>query len=101
LERALPLREYRAIGIPRRPYVNRLDQLNSVREKYLIAGKQYPLAEMNSHRDFGQNIARTEPPSLLFSWSDNGETIVEKLGIPLSSGFRLLDLKFKVLDETI
>ncbi|EGU83900.1 hypothetical protein FOXB_05586, partial [Fusarium oxysporum f. sp. conglutinans Fo5176] len=67
LERALPLREYRAIGIPRRPYVNQLDQLNSVREKYMIAGTEHPLTEMTSLRDFGRNIAHTEPPSLLFS----------------------------------
>ncbi|EXK23421.1 hypothetical protein FOMG_19799 [Fusarium oxysporum f. sp. melonis 26406] len=75
LERALPLRGYRAIGIPRRPYVNQLDQLNSIREKYMIAGTQHPLTEMISLRGFGRNIARTEPPSILFSWSDDGEII--------------------------
>ncbi|EXK77216.1 hypothetical protein FOQG_18067 [Fusarium oxysporum f. sp. raphani 54005] len=75
MERALPLREYGAIGIPRRPYVNQLDQLNSIRERYMIAGTQHPLAEMTSLRDFGRNIARTEPPSILFSWSDDGEII--------------------------
>ncbi|KAH7463312.1 hypothetical protein FOMA001_g18009 [Fusarium oxysporum f. sp. matthiolae] len=75
LERALPLREYYAIRIPRRPYVNQLDQLNSIREKYMIAGTEHPLTEMISLRDFGRNIARTEPPSLLFNWSDDGETI--------------------------
>ncbi|EXK78118.1 hypothetical protein FOQG_17206 [Fusarium oxysporum f. sp. raphani 54005] len=75
LERALPLRGYRAIGIPRRPHVNQLDQLNSIREKYMIAGTQHPLTEMISLRGFGRNIARTEPPSILFSWSDDGEII--------------------------
>jgi hypothetical protein len=75
MERALPLREYRAIGIPRRPYVNQLDQLNSIRERYMIAGTQHPLAEITSLRDFGRNIARIEPPSILFSWSDDGEII--------------------------
>ncbi|EGU72788.1 hypothetical protein FOXB_16705 [Fusarium oxysporum f. sp. conglutinans Fo5176] len=30
---------------------------------------------MTSLRDFGRNIARTEPPSILFSWSDDGEII--------------------------
>ncbi|EXK76874.1 hypothetical protein FOQG_18395 [Fusarium oxysporum f. sp. raphani 54005] len=75
MERALPLREYRAIGIPRRPSVNQLDQLNSIRERYMITGTQHPLAEMTSLRDFGRNIARTEPPSILFSWSDDGEII--------------------------
>ncbi|PCD21767.1 hypothetical protein AU210_015570 [Fusarium oxysporum f. sp. radicis-cucumerinum] len=69
------LREYRAIGIPRRPSVNQVDQLNTIREKYMIAGTQHPLAEMTSLRDFGRNIARTEPPSILFSWSDDGEII--------------------------
>ncbi|EXL68003.1 hypothetical protein FOPG_15909 [Fusarium oxysporum f. sp. conglutinans race 2 54008] len=75
MERALPLRDYGAFGIPRRPYVNQLDQLNSIRERYMIAGTQHPLAEITSLRDFGRNIARTEPPSILFSWSDDGEII--------------------------
>ncbi|RBR24099.1 uncharacterized protein FIESC28_03098 [Fusarium coffeatum] len=75
MERALPLREYRVIGIPQRSYANQLDQLNSIRQKYMIAGTQYPLAEMTSLRDFGRNVARTEPPSILFNWSDDGEII--------------------------
>ncbi|EWZ27792.1 hypothetical protein FOZG_18494 [Fusarium oxysporum Fo47] len=58
LERALPLREYRAIGDPTTPICT-----------------EHPLTEMTSLRDFGRNIARTEPPSLLFSWSDDRETI--------------------------
>ncbi|KAI3573861.1 hypothetical protein IWW34DRAFT_810134 [Fusarium oxysporum f. sp. albedinis] len=75
MECALPLREYHGIAIPPRLHADQLDQLNSIREKYMITGTQYPLAEMVSLRDFGRNIARTEPPSLLFSWSDDGETI--------------------------
>ncbi|KAH7231629.1 uncharacterized protein BKA55DRAFT_712855, partial [Fusarium redolens] len=75
MECALPLREYHSVGIPRRLHVDQLDQLNSIREKYMIAGTQYSFAEMVSLRDFGRNIAHTEPPSLLFSWSDDGETI--------------------------
>jgi hypothetical protein len=75
MERALPLRQYHTIGIPRRPHEGQLDQLNSIREKYMTSGTQYPLAELVSLRDFGRNIARNEPPSLLFSWSDDGEVI--------------------------
>ena len=75
MERALPLQQYHAIGIPQRPYENQLDQLNLIRKKYMTTSTQYPLAELVSLGDFGRNIARTEPSSFLFSWSGNGETI--------------------------
>ncbi|KAF5573398.1 hypothetical protein FPANT_12395 [Fusarium pseudoanthophilum] len=34
-----------------------------------------PLAELVSLRNFGRNTARTELPSILFHWSDDGETV--------------------------
>jgi hypothetical protein len=41
----------------------------------MVLGSQYPLAELISLRDFGRNIARTEPPSMLFRWSNDSETV--------------------------
>ncbi|WJG35754.1 uncharacterized protein FOBCDRAFT_114565, partial [Fusarium oxysporum Fo47] len=58
MQHALPLREYHAIEIPRRPHADQLGQLNLIREKYLITSTQYPPAERVSLRDFGRNIAR-------------------------------------------
>ncbi|ENH74246.1 hypothetical protein FOC1_g10001889 [Fusarium oxysporum f. sp. cubense race 1] len=75
LERALPLREYTSIGIPQRPDAGQFECFNQVQAKYMVLGSQYPLAELISLRDFGRNIARTEPPSMLFRWSNDGETV--------------------------
>ncbi|EXM12959.1 hypothetical protein FOTG_18571 [Fusarium oxysporum f. sp. vasinfectum 25433] len=75
LERALPLREYRSIGISQRPDAGQFECFNQVRAKYMVLGSQYPLAELISLRDFGRNIARTEPPSMLFHWSNDSETL--------------------------
>ncbi|RFN54792.1 hypothetical protein FIE12Z_930 [Fusarium flagelliforme] len=75
LERALPLREYKSIGIPQRPDVGQFECFDQVRAKYMVLGSQYPLAELISLRDFGRNIARTEPPSMLFHWSNDSETV--------------------------
>ncbi|KAH7199034.1 uncharacterized protein B0J16DRAFT_360609 [Fusarium flagelliforme] len=61
LEQALPLHGY--------------GYFNEVRTKYMVLGSQYPLAELISLRDFGRNVARTEPPAMLFHWSNDGETI--------------------------
>ncbi|KAH8750132.1 hypothetical protein F5882DRAFT_488086, partial [Hyaloscypha sp. PMI_1271] len=53
LEHALPLQPYPHLGIPRRSLS--------------------PLEEFQSLRDFGRVIARTDPPSFLLRWSDDGE----------------------------
>ncbi|KAL9561165.1 hypothetical protein ACKAV7_014520 [Fusarium commune] len=44
-------------------------------EKYMVLGSQSPLTELVSLRDFGRNVARIEPPSVLFYWSSDGETV--------------------------
>ncbi|EXK75881.1 hypothetical protein FOQG_19357 [Fusarium oxysporum f. sp. raphani 54005] len=75
LEWALPLREYPYIDIPQRPRVGQFESLNRIRAKYMVLGSQHPLGELVSLRDFGRNIARTEPPSILFHWSSDGETV--------------------------
>ncbi|SCO92411.1 uncharacterized protein FRV6_16539 [Fusarium oxysporum] len=75
LERALPLRPYLTICIPQRPHTQQLERLTEIRAEHMVLGLQSPLAELVSLRNFGRTIARTEPPSILFYWSDDGETI--------------------------
>ncbi|KAH7247494.1 uncharacterized protein BKA55DRAFT_540773 [Fusarium redolens] len=64
-----------SIGIPQRPDAGQFECFNQIRAKYMVLGSQYPLAELISLRDFGRNIARTEPPSMLFHWSNDSETV--------------------------
>jgi hypothetical protein len=75
LEYALPYEEYLRIGLERRPRYGQLERLNDVRLKYMVEGAMYPLAEFQSLRDFGRVIGRTDPPSFLFQWSEDGQTI--------------------------
>ncbi|KAH7471852.1 hypothetical protein FOMA001_g12951 [Fusarium oxysporum f. sp. matthiolae] len=75
LEQALPLRGYQFIGIPQRPEARHFECFDEVRAKYMVLGSQYPLAELISLRDFGRNVARNEPPSMLFHWSNDNETV--------------------------
>ncbi|KAH7118029.1 hypothetical protein B0J13DRAFT_599833 [Dactylonectria estremocensis] len=75
LERALPLQPYTVIGITRCPQAQQLERFSEVRQKYMVLGSQSPLGELLSLRNFGLGIARTEPPSILFHWSDDGEIL--------------------------
>ncbi|KAL7940006.1 hypothetical protein V8C42DRAFT_357967 [Trichoderma barbatum] len=75
LEYALPLRAYSSIGIPQRPQFRQHEQLELIRKKYIIAGSQSPFDELHSLRNFGRVIARTDPPSFLLRWSDDGESV--------------------------
>jgi len=75
LEHALPFRAYPYLGIPRRPRLRQLERLDVVRRRYMTTGSQSPLEEFQSLRDFGRLIARTDPPSFLLHWSDDGETV--------------------------
>ncbi|EXM14550.1 hypothetical protein FOTG_17059 [Fusarium oxysporum f. sp. vasinfectum 25433] len=71
LEQALPLRGYRSIGISQRPEARHFECFDEVRAKYMVLGSPYPLAELISLRDFGRNVARTEPPSMLHHYSSS------------------------------
>ncbi|QGA19823.1 hypothetical protein EYB26_007518 [Talaromyces marneffei] len=75
LEYALPYRDYPTIGWNRRPRRYHLDRLNPIRSRYMIAGALTPLAEFQSLRDYGRTIARTDPPSFLLRWSEDGQTV--------------------------
>jgi hypothetical protein len=90
LEQALPLRGYQLIGIPQRQEARAFECLDEVRAKYMVLGSQYPLAELISLRDFGRNVARNEPPSMLFHWSNDGETVSHATVQVTMSDFRKL-----------
>ncbi|RSL44777.1 hypothetical protein CEP54_014543 [Fusarium duplospermum] len=74
LEYALPLYPYPTIGIQQRPYMP-MQRLNDVRQKYMVSGSLSPLAGLHSLRNFGQKVAKTEPPPFLLRWSDDGERV--------------------------
>jgi hypothetical protein len=75
LEYALPLRPYPHLGIPRRSRFQQHQHFDITRQRYMIAGSPTPREEFQSLRDFGRVIARTDPPSFLLRWSDDGETV--------------------------
>ncbi|KAJ4007746.1 hypothetical protein NW766_009549 [Fusarium irregulare] len=74
LEYALPLRSYPIIGIQQRPQFP-MERLNEVRQKYMVQGSMSPLAELHNLRNFGQKVAKTEPPPFLLRWSDDGRVV--------------------------
>jgi hypothetical protein len=75
LEHVLPLRAYPHLGIPRRVRSRQHERLNAVRQRYMVTGSESALDEFLSLRDYGRVIARTDPPSFLLRWSDDGETV--------------------------
>lgn len=90
LECALPVQSYKSIGISRRSYGQQSEHFREIRRKYMVLGSQTPLEELLSLRNHGLSIARTEPPSVFFQWSDDGEV--------LSSGDLVLSMeKFRKL----
>ncbi|EXL40817.1 hypothetical protein FOCG_16761 [Fusarium oxysporum f. sp. radicis-lycopersici 26381] len=74
LEYALPLHSYPTIGIQQRPQFS-MERLNQVRQKYMVQGSMSPLAELHNLRNFGQKVAKTEPPPFLLRWSDDGRVV--------------------------
>jgi hypothetical protein len=75
LERALPLQAYSSIGIEKCPQGKQSERFGTIRRKFMVLGSQSPLDELLSLRNYGLCIARTEPPSTHFQWSDDGETL--------------------------
>ncbi|CZS75061.1 unnamed protein product [Fusarium graminearum] len=74
LEYALPLHSYPALGVQQRPQFP-LQRLNEVRQKFMVQGSLSPLAELHNLRNFGQKVAKTEPPLFLLRWSDDGNVV--------------------------
>ena len=93
LEYALPLQAYAYIGIAQRPRYNQLEQLDRMRRRYLVAGSQSAFDEMHELRYCGRNIARTEPPTFLLYWSDDGNIL------HYGDGFQLTLADFRRLPE--
>ncbi|KAK5292262.1 hypothetical protein LTR16_001987 [Cryomyces antarcticus] len=50
-------------------------QFETIRLRYMTTGSPSPLEELQSLRDFGRVMARTDPPSFLLRWSDDGQTV--------------------------
>jgi hypothetical protein len=75
LEYALPFRAYPHLGIPRRPRRRQYERLDAIRQRYMVTGSESPLEEFQSLRDFGRVVARSDPPSFLLHWSDDGKTV--------------------------
>ncbi|KAH8591171.1 hypothetical protein B0O99DRAFT_719407, partial [Bisporella sp. PMI_857] len=75
LEIALPHRAYEYVGLPRRSQHGQLERLNEIRLECMVFGCLTPLGEFLSLRAFGRKQARSDTPSFLVRWSDDGSTL--------------------------
>jgi hypothetical protein len=75
LEAALPRKAYENITIGRRAQRAHLERLNEVRMRYMVRGCLSPFGEFQSLRDYGQVIARSDPPAFMFRWSEDYQTL--------------------------
>jgi hypothetical protein len=75
LEFALPYRTYTYVGLKRRPHCGQLERLNDVRLECMVFGSLTPLGEFQSLRAFGRKLARSDTPSFMVRWSDDGQIL--------------------------
>ena len=75
LEYALPYRAYPHIGIARRSRFRQHQHFETIRLRYMTTGSPSALEELQSLRDFGRVMSRTDAPSFLLRWSDDGQVI--------------------------
>ncbi|KJK73483.1 hypothetical protein H634G_11276 [Metarhizium anisopliae BRIP 53293] len=75
LEYALPLRAYPSLGIKRRPRTQQLDRLNPIRKSYMVIGSESSFEEFFTLRSYGRVMARSDTPSFLLRWSEDGQTL--------------------------
>ncbi|EXL40293.1 hypothetical protein FOCG_17181 [Fusarium oxysporum f. sp. radicis-lycopersici 26381] len=75
LEYALPLRDYPALGITRRPRTRQLERLEVTRKTYMVSGAQSAFEEMMSLRNYGRVMAQSDPLTFLLRWSDDSQTV--------------------------
>lgn len=85
LEYALPLQSYPTNGVQQRPQFP-MQRLNEVRQKYIVQGSLSLLAELQNLHNFGQKVAKTEPPPFLLRWSDDGNVISYGSDFSMSMG---------------
>jgi hypothetical protein len=91
LEYALPISEYPDLAphcLPRQQYRDPLKRIRCVRSTYMVVGKNYPLSELWSLRNFGRKIGRKEPPRAQLAWSLNGDELEIDGGRITMSDFR-------------
>lgn len=95
LELALPLRDYPALHVERRPRRNQLRRLERIRGLYMVTDAQSPFEEMVSLRSYGRVIARTDSPAFVLRWSEDAQTLFQGVDLELSMGsFRWLPAYF-------
>ncbi|KAH8587035.1 hypothetical protein B0O99DRAFT_656577 [Bisporella sp. PMI_857] len=73
LKYGLPYQAYPYIGLARRSRFRRHQHFKTIRLRYMITGSPSALEELQSLRDFGRVISRTDDPSFLLHWSDDGQ----------------------------
>jgi hypothetical protein len=72
LEYALPYSTYPDLGgrcLPRHRYRDPTKRIRRIRSTYMVIGRNYPLSELWSLRNFGRVIHHTEPPRAQVKWS--------------------------------
>ena len=75
LEYGLPYRPYPYIGIARRSRFRQHQHFETIRLCYMTTGSPSALEELQSLRDFGRVMSRTDDPSFLLHWSDDGQVV--------------------------
>jgi hypothetical protein len=75
LEYSLPYRAYPHIGIARRSRLHQHQHFETIRLRYMTTGAPSALEELQSLRDFGRVMSRTDAPSFLLRWSDDGQVV--------------------------
>lgn len=74
--------------LPRQRYRDPLKRIRCIRSTYMTVGKNYPLSELWSLRNFGRNFGRKEPPRAQLTWSLSGDELDIDGGRIIMSDFR-------------
>ncbi|KAJ6267416.1 hypothetical protein PSV08DRAFT_229224 [Bipolaris maydis] len=75
LKATLPRVAHVRLGWTARPRHGQTDLLNEVRKKTLCLGSPAPMNELLSLRDYGRVISRSDGPSFLVTWSEDGQVV--------------------------
>lgn len=75
LESVLPQFGYQTLGLAERPTQGQLGLIHSFCAKYTVVGSNSTLVELLSLRAFGYLTAKTEAPSTLLYWSEDGKSV--------------------------
>ena len=95
MEKALPLRPYRLLGIKKRPRTNQLERFYKVRKALTIQGFPSPFGELFTLCNYGRVIAKSDTLPFLLYWSDDGQIVHWNNSKPLAvDNFKLLQGHF-------